>query len=331
MKSTLNLFGVLTLGMMTCWAMSFTVQAQEDEPIVIINQDGEKVKPSVIRVQGFANGGKVVGGKQKGTGGIFVQSKDGKLSVKDADGNTRELDIEGARSITVNQAEQVIVNDGERQTKRIGKAIVIGPDGERHEIELGGDGGLPGFAGIVKAERVNNRFMIGVNCEPVGEALRSQLQLEPETGLVVAQVSKESPAEAAGIKNHDILMFADDRQLIKQSDLSEAVQVAGQEKTKVSLTLIRGGKEIGIEVTPTERSESDFTGMEMPKLFMFDRAGGPGRFNMQFRQMGPGVIFEGKLDEEGFHKDMEKQMQAMQEQMEAMRLQMQQQFENDKN
>jgi len=343
MKKCLRVFSLVALGAMTCFSTGFNVDAQEDDPIVIINQDGEKVKPSAIRIQGSGKAEGKGGGTISGRGGISVQNKDGKIIVTDADGNKREIDVEGARSIIVNQSEQVIDNNGERQSKKVGKAIVIGPDGVRHEIDLGGEGlNLPGFAGFAKAERVNNRFMIGVHCEPVGDALRSQLQLEGDAGLVVVQVSKESPAEAAGVENHDILMYAGDRELTKQSDLSEVVQSAGKENQKISMTIIRAGKEIGVDVSPVERPESDFSGIAMPEVFMFDRPGGPGRFNMQFRQLGPGVIFEGDFDQDfdedfdedfdsDFHQDIQKQMKEMRSQMERMQKRMQERRGVDKN
>jgi hypothetical protein len=334
-RNKLRLFGVFALGVVICVGTSLSTQAQEDE-IIIVNQDGEKVKPTKLRIQGAAKGNAQAKGRGGGSGRIGIQNKDGKIIITDSDGKKRELDLQGARSIVVNQSEQVVDNNGERQTKRVGKAIIIGPDGERHEIDLGGDGAglnFPGFAGLAKSDQSSKGFMIGVHCEPVGDALRSQLQLDSESGLVVVKVSKDSPAEAAGVEKHDILMFADDRELGSQSDLSESVQTAGKEKAKLSLTVIRAGKEIGVDVSPVERPESDLTGMAMPEIFMFDRAGGPGRFNMQFRQLGPGMIVDGKFNQE-FEKDFEKQMEdvrkRMDEMQEQMRLRLEGNLENDK-
>ena len=337
MKNKFRLFGMFVLGVATCVGMSVAVQAQEDE-IIIVNQDGEKVKPTKYRIQGSAKGRAHAKGQGGGgSGGISIQDKNGKIVITDSNGEKRELDIQGARSIVVNQSEETVDNNGERQTKRVGKAIIIGPDGERHEIDLGGGGAglnFPGFAGLAKAERVSKGFMIGVHCEPIGETLRSQLQLDSEVGLVVVEVTKGSPAETAGVEKHDILMFADDQELGKQSDLSESVQTAGKEKSKLSLTVIRAGKEIGVDVSPVERPESDFTARLVPEVFMFDGPGGPGRFNMQFRQLGPGMIVDGNLEQD-FHKDFEKQMDDVRKKMDEMQEQMRQrlegQLDNDKN
>ncbi len=326
--------GSFSLGMLVGLTMVVPALAQENKDVVqieIVNQDGEPVKASEIQFQGTAKAG------GKSAGGIRVQrNQDGKLTVTDSDGNEQKIDVEGARSIIVNQSVETVDNNGEKQTKRVGKAIIIGPDGQRHEIDLGGgelgEFSFPGFVGVAKADRVNNSFMIGVNCEPVSPVLQSQLKLEMGVGLVVSRISADSPAQAAAIQQHDILMFADDTPLAKQSDLTESVQTAGKEKGKISLTIIRAGKKIGVDVTPVERPESENLFDGLPGVFQFPNAGGPGGINMQFRQMGPGVIIDKDFDgmaDENFHRDIEQQMEAMRKQMDELHQQMQKQIEGE--
>ena len=215
------------LGLATGVALTVVSEAQETgaegNDIIIVNQDGEKVTASEIQIaQPKPAGAQGAAAKAGGDKGIKVkgriQKKNGKWIVTDAEGNEKEIDIQGAQSIIVNQAVESVTENGQNKTKRVGKAIIIGPDGKRHEIDLGGPMAgnaaqfeFPGFNGIVRAEQVNNSFMIGVNCQPVSDALRAQLGLN--AGLVVLNVSNDSPAQAAGIEKHDILMFADDRQL----------------------------------------------------------------------------------------------------------------------
>ncbi len=329
---------VIGLAIGVTWTANSTAQedGKKSSEIVIVNQDGEKVKAAEIQiVQPKPAGDQDTAGsgiKVKGN----VRNENGKWVVTDAEGNEQEIDIQGAQSIIVNQAVESVNENGESRTKRVGKAIIIGPDGQRHEIELGDPlaGGatqfdFPGFSGIVSAEQVNSTFMIGVHCEPVSEALSAQLELDADTGLVVLNVSDDSPAQAAGIQKHDILMFADDRQLSRQVDLVEAVQMAGKEKGKISLTVIRAGKEIGIDVSPVERPESAQIG-GMPGIFRaFPDQNGRG-FNMQFRQMGPGLIMGGNLDED-FQKQVEAQMKEVEVQMEALRKQMEERVNRGKD
>lgn len=337
MKSAneLNFLGSTMLGLATILALVATANSQETGKIVIVNQDGENVDSSEIQLvqpkpnvqdRGGANRESRI--ELKGN----VKKQDGKWVVTDADGNEQEIDIQGAQSIIINQGVESVDENGENKTKRFGKAIIVGPDGKRHEIELGGSllGGaadlkFPGFNGIMRAERINNSFMIGVNCRPVSDALRAQLGLDPDVGLVVINVSGDSPAEAAGLEKHDVLMFADDTQLAQQSDLVEVVQRAGKENAQVSLTVIRAGKETGIDVTPVKRPDS--TVVEgMPKMFnAFPDLEGRG-FNMQFRQMGPGLIV-GEDMEGDFQIEFEKEMQEMEARMDALRKQMEQQLQ----
>ena len=337
----IKVFGILILGVVIGVALTVTSEAQETgakaNDIVIVNQDGEKVRASEIQIvqpkptgaQGAAQAGGAGGIKVKGN----IENSNGKWIVTDAEGNEKEIDIQGAQSIIVNQSVESVTENGENKTKRVGKAIIIGPDGKRHEIDLGGpmvgnaaQFEFPGFNGIVTAEQVNNGFMIGVNCEPVSDALRAQLGLDAEAGLLVLNVSNESPAQAAGIEKHDILMFADDRQLSRQSDLVEAVQTAGKEKSEISLTIIRAGKEIGVDVSPVERPESPMIG-GMPNIFSALPNENGGAFKMQFRQMGPGVIMGGNLDQD-FHIEIEKQMKEVEARMESLRKQLEQQLNN---
>lgn len=312
-------------------------ESANDVQIEIVNQDGEKVRPSAIELK-----------KQdadSAKAGITVENKDGKIVIIDADGSRREIDVQGAQSIIVNQSAKSIMENGEQKTETFGKAIIIGPDGKRQEIQLGApiegaavmnwDGiEFPSaFAGVFKADRMDNRFMIGVNCEPVSETLSAQLQLESGTGLVVSYVGPDSPAEAAGVQMHDILMFADDRQLEKQLDLIESIQTAGKEKNKIQLTVIRVGKEIEIEVSPIERPAMtvDVTpGMPQKLQVIPDLNLDRRNFNFKFKQMGPGVIIGDDMQQD-LRIQFEDQMKQMKIQMEQLEKQMKEQFEGGKN
>ena len=278
------------------------------EDVEIINRDGERIDAEVIVVQQ----------DEQDRGGIMVQNQDGKITIVDADGNQREIDVSGAQSIIVNQAVKSIMKDGEKQTETFGKAIIIGPDGVRQEVELGGN--IEGQLGNAMPGRMrlkweqSNKFMIGVNCSPMTETLKSQLGLETGAGLVVEELVDGSPAANAGLQRHDILMFADDTQLATTSDLVEAVQQAGQENSKISLTIIRKGKEIGIDVTPVERPAGDQMvlpeGMAGNFAFIPELEGNI-PFDFEFKQMGPGVILGPDFNRDDFHKRMQEQMEAM--------------------
>jgi serine protease Do len=94
-------------------------------------------------------------------------------------------------------------------------------------------------------------FWIGVSVSPLEPALRSQLKLAPNKGLLAIDVVKESPAAKADVKVHDILLSLDGKALESQEKLIEAVQSSGQKS--VQLELVREGKTQTLVVTPARR------------------------------------------------------------------------------
>jgi len=162
----------------------------------------------------------------------------------------------GSSRIVIHKSFSSVDENGDVKTERSGKAIVIGPDGERQEFDLKDGGDQPlGFGGIridgLDANDQAESFSLGLRCKPVQPAVASQLNLE--AGLMVSKVPPGSPA-ATRVQQYDILLYADDKQLIRKTDLSQAAQAAGEANTSLSLTLIRGGKEISVSVKPEKRA-----------------------------------------------------------------------------
>ncbi len=94
-------------------------------------------------------------------------------------------------------------------------------------------------------------FWIGVSVSPLEPALRSQLKLPQNRGLLATDVVKDSPAAKADVKVHDILLSLDGKLLDSQEKLVELVQSNGEKS--VPLELIREGKTQTILVTPQRR------------------------------------------------------------------------------
>jgi membrane-associated protease RseP (regulator of RpoE activity) len=115
------------------------------------------------------------------------------------------------------------------------------------------------------AELKLGEYWLGLACSPAGAALRAQLDLSKDHGLVVDQVVPDSPAAKAEIKPHDVLVKAGDKSLKNVQDLIDAVQSA-QEK-KLSIELIRGGKRREVTVTPAKRPEQAQPGITPQEAF----------------------------------------------------------------
>ncbi len=97
-------------------------------------------------------------------------------------------------------------------------------------------------------------FWIGAMCMPADEILRAQLNLD-HGALVVGHVMPDSPAAKAGLKEHDVIVKAGDREATDLGALVAAVNEAGEKELK--LEILRGGKKQTLAVTPTKRPAMD--------------------------------------------------------------------------
>ena len=114
---------------------------------------------------------------------------------------------------------------------------------------------------------------IGVVTSPLGEAVRAQTTLSEDVGLSVDVVSPDSPAAKAGLKAHDILAKYDDQLLCAAVQLSALVKRTGT-GNKATLTVLRGGKEMPIEVTVGEHAAQATFNVEGVNIAM-GQPGGP--------------------------------------------------------
>ncbi|MEN6457485.1 MAG: PDZ domain-containing protein [Thermoguttaceae bacterium] len=95
------------------------------------------------------------------------------------------------------------------------------------------------------------QYWLGVECLPMMPALRAQLGLPENQGLLVGGVAPESPAAKAGIERHDVLVRLAGKPLGEVRDLMQAIDSA--KGAKLTVELIRGGKMKTLEATPGKR------------------------------------------------------------------------------
>ncbi|MGC4072124.1 MAG: PDZ domain-containing protein [Nibricoccus sp.] len=87
---------------------------------------------------------------------------------------------------------------------------------------------------------------LGISTHSVDAALAAQMELPPETGLVVVQIMPDSPA-AGVLKQLDLLTRFDDQILIEPRQLGVLVR-SKKEGDEVKLTLFRAGKKQTVSV-----------------------------------------------------------------------------------
>jgi hypothetical protein len=99
------------------------------------------------------------------------------------------------------------------------------------------------------------KYWIGVQINEVSPALRSQLNLDEGRGVLVGEVMPESPASKAGVKQYDILLAIGDQKVDSNEDVLKVIKDADGKELR--LTLLRGGSERTLTVTPTERPKRE--------------------------------------------------------------------------
>jgi membrane-associated protease RseP (regulator of RpoE activity) len=112
------------------------------------------------------------------------------------------------------------------------------------------------LSGRIVREAAGPGFWIGVQLAPVPPAVRAQLGLGKEQGLMVESVIPQSPA-ATTLKPFDILVGVNGRPLASHEGLTKTVQAAGKTKKSLKLTIIRGGKKSTIEITPARPKQAE--------------------------------------------------------------------------
>lgn len=95
------------------------------------------------------------------------------------------------------------------------------------------------------------QYWIGIQGRTVeSPVLRTHLQLADDLGVVVEQVVPDSPADLAGLREHDVLIGVNGEPLTDMSGLVKAVAAGKAEP--IRLRVIRLAEEIEVTVTPDE-------------------------------------------------------------------------------
>ncbi|MEC3861709.1 trypsin-like peptidase domain-containing protein [Mesobacterium sp. TK19101] len=92
------------------------------------------------------------------------------------------------------------------------------------------------------------RGWLGVQIQPVSDEVAAALGMDAPSGVMIAGVQPDTPAEKVGLKKGDIVLSVDTTKVGNPRDLTRAI--AGDAPgTTVTLTFLRGGKEMTQAVT----------------------------------------------------------------------------------
>ncbi len=93
------------------------------------------------------------------------------------------------------------------------------------------------------------RGRIGIEVQSMTAELREFFAAPAEYGLLIVRVEAERPAQQAGLRVGDVIIAAADEPLARPQDLVAIVARAAA-GTPLALTIVRGGKQQKILVTP---------------------------------------------------------------------------------
>jgi Do/DeqQ family serine protease len=98
------------------------------------------------------------------------------------------------------------------------------------------------------------RGWLGVTIQTLDPDLAQGLGVTANSGVVVSDTAKGSPAEKAGLKRDDVILSVDDKPVTTTGELRNAIAVAGANRV-VRLKIQRGGKEQIVPVSLTASPE----------------------------------------------------------------------------
>jgi hypothetical protein len=116
------------------------------------------------------------------------------------------------------------------------------------------------LAGAVVAAEVESRPWLGVMLSPVSGATARQLALEADTGIMVTNIAKDSPAADAGLEQYDVIVELNGQPVSNDFGVFSEEIVAIGVGGKANLAVIRGGERVNVvaalgEMPPAEEIE----------------------------------------------------------------------------
>ena len=110
---------------------------------------------------------------------------------------------------------------------------------------------MPLIQEMIARGRVERGFL-GVSVVAISEALARNADLPVSRGVGIVSVAPGSPAEAAGLRERDIIVAVDDQEVVNPGDF-ESVLVRYRSGSSVRLTTVRGDETLSFEITLGDR------------------------------------------------------------------------------
>ncbi len=250
-----------------------TKEVKKEIEVKVIVEDGE------VRIDGLGGDTRVLKLSDLKDGTWVSESPEGLKATAIFVADDGEVDVlsEGHKGVnwTSDEGKQlklrVMLGDREPGDQEHGGGKVIKLDGDRFMVKGRGDVTIDDDSNVwisklgdrgeqhanVWVSKMGSAgdYMIGLMCTPAGDTLRSQLKID--AGLVVMEVVDDSPADEAGLQQHDVIVAVNGEELEDVDGLVKAVQGAGENGEPLSIKLLREGDWQKVSVTPAKRESAE--------------------------------------------------------------------------
>ena len=119
---------------------------------------------------------------------------------------------------------------------------------------------------VIKEKEIGSqKGWLGVSIQDITTHLKRSMDLKTTEGALVSNVVDDSPADSAGIKEDDVIVQFDGKDIGEASNLQEAVAKT-KPGTKVSITLVRKGEKKTLQVTIGKYPRSERFSIAIPRV-----------------------------------------------------------------
>lgn len=205
--------------------------------------------------------------------GTAVEIRDGKVSLKSGDAPGNGSSSVSQSSHTDSTGTTITRISTERNGRKAECSITISPRGE---VSIDNGGTLkPEPQG--KPESGPEGGWLGVHTVPVAKALRAQLDLPENQGILVEFLAPGGPAAQAGVQENDILLTLDGSPISSVEEFRKKLSEA-QPGVQAILTCLRKGRQETVSATlgkkPAESTPGRTANNEAARLEKENQGGG---------------------------------------------------------
>jgi membrane-associated protease RseP (regulator of RpoE activity) len=146
---------------------------------------------------------------------------------------------------------------------------VVVRDGEDPEVIFWSSDDGQGPRRIPFPAMLMGRGYIGVQLTDLGPELRRHFGIDSESGVIIAKVEKDSPAEKAGLQVGDVIVEIDQQVVHHAGDLARAVRAKKDGET-VRVEVLRDGRMQAHDIAVAERGRGLIGFERLPDKMMVE-------------------------------------------------------------